>query len=73
MEEGEEGEENWDKEEKHVFILFFSSFSLLAPSPLAVERCGLIVNMKTRLRMPRALLLVFNHVYFNFSCFIPFF
>jgi hypothetical protein len=63
----EEGEENWGQGKKQVFILFLSVLSFLTPPPLAVERHWLIANMKTRLRMPRALLLVSSCVYSNSS------
>jgi hypothetical protein len=63
----EEGEEHWGQGKKQVFILFLSVLSFLTPPPLAVERHWLIANMKTRLRMPRALLLVSSHVYSNSS------
>jgi hypothetical protein len=48
-------------------ILFFLVLSLLTPSPLPVGRHGLIVNKKTKLRMPREPLLVSSRVYFFYS------
>ena len=70
---GKKGKKTGAKGKKKYLFYFWSALSLSAHSPLTVERHGLIVSMKTMLRMPRALLLNFSRVYFNFSCFILFF
>ena len=58
---------------KTRYLFYFSVLSFLTPLPLAVERHWLIVNVKTKLRLPRALLLVSSRMYSNFSSFILFF
>ena len=68
-EEGEEGKKTGAKGKKKYLFYFWSALSLWAHSPLTVERHGLIISMKTMLSMPRALLLIFSHVYFNFFYF----
>ena len=62
---GKKGKKTGAKGKKKYLFYFWSALSLSAPSPLTVERQGLIVSMKKMLRMPRALLLNFSHVYFN--------
>ena len=70
---GKKGKKTGAKGKKKYLFYFCSALSLSAHSPLTVERHWLIVSMKTMLRMPRALLLIFSPVYFNFSCYILFF
>ena len=68
--EGKNRKKTGAKGQKMYLFYFWSALSLSAHSPLTVERHGLIASMKTMLRMPRALLLNFSHVYFNSSWFI---
>ena len=70
---GKKGKKTGAKGKKKYLFYFWSALSLSAHSPLTVERHGQIVSMKTMLRMPRELLLIFSCGYFNFSCFILFF